>query len=201
MECPVNSPGSDRVERHPLEPFLPREAKILMLGSFPPARSRWSMDFYYPNFQNDMWRVMGVVFFGDRDRFVVSGAGRFDRQAIEEFCRQRGIALSDTAAEVIRTRDNASDKYLQVVSPFDPGALLERLPLCRTVAVTGQKAADTFAEVMGCEVPAAGGWTEFTFQGRPMRLYRMPSTSRAYPKPLDQKAEAYRKMFCAAGVL
>ena len=44
-------------EAHPLEPFLPEGARLLMLGSFPPARSRWSMEFYYPNFQNDMWRV------------------------------------------------------------------------------------------------------------------------------------------------
>lgn len=49
-------------EAHPLEPFLPEGARLLMLGSFPPARSRWSMEFYYPNFQNDMWRVMGLVF-------------------------------------------------------------------------------------------------------------------------------------------
>lgn len=37
------------IEKHPLEPFLPPKAKLLMLGSFPPQRKRWSMDFYYPN--------------------------------------------------------------------------------------------------------------------------------------------------------
>ena len=45
------------VEAHPLEPFLPANAVLLMLGSFPPQKKRWSMDFFYPNLQNDMWRI------------------------------------------------------------------------------------------------------------------------------------------------
>ena len=45
-------------ELHPLEPFLPVGARLLMLGSFPPQRVRWSMDFFYPNLQNDMWRIV-----------------------------------------------------------------------------------------------------------------------------------------------
>lgn len=39
-------------EIHPLEPFLPHNARILMLGSFPPPKARWSMDFFYPNWIN-----------------------------------------------------------------------------------------------------------------------------------------------------
>ena len=35
-------------ELHPLEPFLPVGARLLMLGSFPPQRVRWSMDFFLP---------------------------------------------------------------------------------------------------------------------------------------------------------
>lgn len=37
------------VEEHPLEPFLPSNARLLMLGSFPPQKKRWSIDFFYPN--------------------------------------------------------------------------------------------------------------------------------------------------------
>ena len=148
-------------EAHPLEPFLPEGARLLMLGSFPPARSRWSMEFYYPNFQNDMWRVMGLVFYGDRERFVAPDGRHFDREAVETFCRERGIALSDTAAEVVRARGNASDRFLEVVRPFDLAGMLERLPACRAVAATGQKAADTLAAVAGCEPPAVGCFSEF----------------------------------------
>ena len=54
------------IERHPLTPFIPDGAKILMLGSFPPAKKRWAMDFYYPNISNDMWRIFGIVFHEDK---------------------------------------------------------------------------------------------------------------------------------------
>ncbi|EPQ1350886.1 uracil-DNA glycosylase family protein, partial [Acinetobacter baumannii] len=50
------------IETHPLQPFLPENARLLMLGSFPPPRNKWKMDFYYPNFQNDMWRIFGLIF-------------------------------------------------------------------------------------------------------------------------------------------
>ena len=193
--------GGRTTEAHPLEPFLPEGARLLILGSFPPARSRGSMEFYYPNFQNDMWRVMGLVFYGDRERFVAPDGRHFDRGAVETFCRERGIALSDTAAEVVRARGNASDRFLEVVRPFDLAGMLERLPACRAVAATGQKAADTLAAVAGCEPPAVGCFSEFGFSGRKVRFYRMPSTSRAYPKPLAEKAAVYGKMFAETGLV
>ena len=61
---------SIEIENHPLTPFLPSNGKILMLGSFPPQQKRWCMDFYYPNFINDHWRIEGEVFFGDKNHFV-----------------------------------------------------------------------------------------------------------------------------------
>jgi G:T/U-mismatch repair DNA glycosylase len=61
------------IESHPLEPFLPRNAKILMLGSFPPPKARWSMEWFYPNWINDMWRIMGHIFFNDKNHFEIKG--------------------------------------------------------------------------------------------------------------------------------
>ena len=42
------------IETHPLKPFLPENGKLLMLGSFPPPKARWKMNFYYPNYQNEI---------------------------------------------------------------------------------------------------------------------------------------------------
>ena len=61
----------ENIETHPLAPFMPEGSRILMLGTFPPARSRWCMDFFYPNFQNDMWRIMGLCFFNDKEYFII----------------------------------------------------------------------------------------------------------------------------------
>lgn len=189
------------VERHPLKPFLPEGCRLLMLGSFPPERRRWSMEFFYPNFNNDMWRIMGLIFHGDRDRFVVAGERRFDRAAVEAFCTERGIGLYDTACEVRRLAGNASDKLLEVVTPTDIGALLRTVPACSAVAATGEKAAEIFAAAVGCDAPAVGAAVEFGFEGRAMRFYRMPSSSRAYPLSVERKAAVYEGMLRAEGIL
>ena len=182
-------------ELHPLEPFLHANARILMLGSFPPKRIRWSMDFFYPNLQNDMWRIVGYLAAGDKSHFLMPGGRKFDKERIEAFCRERGIALYDTAVEVIRLKDNASDNFLQVVREVDLAALLARIPHCRTLVTTGQKATDTLRAITGCGEPAVGESVAFEYAGRSMRLWRMPSSSRAYPRPVEWKAGFYRKVF------
>ncbi len=192
---------NQNIEQHPLPPFFPTGAKVLMLGSFPPPRARWKMDFYYPNFQNDMWRIFGLVFFGEKDYFLTDDKKSFCESRIRSFLTEKGIALSDTACEVIRQKDNASDKFLEVVSVIDLDEALCRLPDCRAIVTTGQKATDTLLSLLPAEEPKVGGYTPAVFRGRPLRLYRMPSSSRAYPKPLPEKAAVYGAMFRELGLV
>ena len=144
-------------ELHPLEPFLPVGARLLMLGSFPPQRVRWSMDFFYPNLQNDMWRIVGLVFFGDKGYFLTPDAKRFDKERIVRFCEEKGLALYDTAEEIIRLKNNASDNFLQVVREVDLAQLLAAVPTCRAIVTTGQKATDVIVRLTGCAEPPVGG--------------------------------------------
>lgn len=188
-------------ESHPLEPFLPENARLLMLGSFPPQRRRWSMEFFYPNLQNDMWRIVGYLATGDKHHFLDPDGRRFEKERIEAFCRERGIALYDTAVEIIRLKDNASDNFLQVVREVDLAALLARLPACRAIVTTGQKATDTLCAITGAAEPLVGERVSFEYAGRQLDLWRMPSSSRAYPRPVEWKAEFYRKMFCDSGIM
>ena len=188
-------------ERHPLEPFLPEGTNILMLGSFPPERKRWSMEFFYPNWGNDMWRIWGLIFFGDKQYFEITTEKRFDRERIATFCAERGVALYDTACEVRRLAGNASDKFLEIVTPTDLHAMLRRLPHCRAIVTTGEKATDTLVEQFGCAKPRVGEYTEIEFDNRTLRLYRMPSSSRAYPLKLERKAEAYERMLREIGLI
>lgn len=183
------------IEKHPLEPFLPAKAKLLMLGSFPPQKKRWSMDFYYPNLNNDMWRIFGILFFDDKDYFLNETRKAFCRERIIDFLNEKGIALFDTASSIRRLQDNASDKFLEVVEATDVTALLRQLPECKAIVTTGQKATDSLRQQFNIEEPKVGDYSEFIFEGRAMRLYRMPSSSRAYPLALDKKATAYRIMY------
>lgn len=183
------------IEQHPLEPFLPANARLLMLGSFPPQKKRWSMEFYYPNWNNDMWRIVGLLFFNDKTYFLNEAAKAFDKERIIRFLQKKGIALFDTATAIRRLQDNASDKFLEVVEPTDIEAMLRRLPECKAIVTTGEKATETLCTQFSLEEPKVGDFAEFVFDGKPMRLYRMPSSSRAYPLALEKKAAAYRIMY------
>ena len=192
----------DGVEWHPLKPFLPENARVLFLGSFPPQRKRWCMDFYYPNFINDHWRIEGQVFFGDRNHFVDLEKKRFKLEEIVAFCLSKGIAFFDTSTAIRRLKDNASDKFLEVVVPTDIPTLLARLPHLKAIVTTGEKATETICASLHIpEMPKVSTFVPIpTSQGvRPfvsgLVLYRLPSSSRAYPLAFDKKVDAYRNMF------
>lgn len=179
-------------ELHPWESFVPKGARLLMLGTFPPDRKRWSVDFYYPNPGNDFWRVMGLLFLGDKGALYDTDLGTWRLGEIKALMAARGIALGDTARKVRRLRGNASDKFLEIVEPVALRQLLESMPGCRAVATTGEKAAQVVASITGTEVPGMG---EMTVDSTGLEIWRMPSTSRAYPLKLERKAEFYAGLF------
>lgn len=183
------------VERHPWPPYIPDGASILFLGTFPPKPERWSMPFFYPNKINDFWRVMGLIFMDDRDALWDKSSGRFDLDAIKKLLDREGIALWDTAMKVRRLRDNASDKFLEIVEPIDLAALLAAHPSITSVVATGEKAAGVVAVQASVEIPSIGVPVACVIGGHRFTFWRMPSTSRAYPLSLEKKAAAYRRIF------
>ncbi len=200
--------STEEVEYHPLIPFLPEGCKVLFLGSFPPQMKRWCRDFYfyYPNFINDHWRIEGLVFYGDKNHFVDEQKKTFRLESILSFLESQGIGFFDTSTAVRRLRDNASDKFLEVVERTDIHQLLKTIPECRTIVTTGEKATATLCETLSIPLPPKVG--EYVSIPRSvhinkdgMTLYRLPSSSRAYPLSLNKKAEAYRKMFQFVGLV
>ena len=147
-------------EIHPLAPFLPPNARLLLLGSFPPPRKRWSMDFFY-----------------DKDHFVDIEKKKFRKDNIEQFLREKAIAVSDTVAVANRLNGNASDLTLEVVEPLNLAGMLDQIPLCHTLVTTGQKATDTLLSITGSSAPAIGGFVDFLYHNRHLRLSRMPSSA------------------------
>ncbi len=189
------------IERHPLQPFLPPNARLLMLGSFPPPKKRWCMDFYYPNRSNMMWEIFGLLFFGDSQRLVDSERKTFRLEEIKSLLTEHGIAIYDTACAVRRLNGNASDKDLQIVEKTDIPKLLSQIPQCHDIVCTGQKSFSVLTEDYGVPVPAMGTYNEFRINSSPFRLWRMPSSSRAYPMKLEEKAKYYNEMMKTIEIL
>ncbi|ENX22645.1 uracil-DNA glycosylase family protein [Acinetobacter vivianii] len=191
------------IETHPLQPFLPSNAKLLMLGSFPPPQSRWKMDFYYPNYQNDMWRIFGLIFFNDKNHFLDLPNKNFKEQQIREFLTEIGVGIFDTAYQIKRLQGNASDKFLEIVTPTDLSKLLEQIPMCHTIMTTGDKATDTLMQHFPDQPikPMIGQSVQVKHLDRELNLYRLPSSSRAYPLALEKKAEVYQQFFQQIGLV
>ena len=189
------------IESHPLQPFLPPQARLLMLGSFPPPRARWCMDFFYPNRTNMMWEIFGLVFFNDASRLVDSEHKTFRKEEIINLLNERGIAIFDTATAVRRLSGNASDKDLEIVEKTDIPHLLSQIPLCHDIVCTGQKSFSVFTDDYGTSVPPMGQFVRLTIASRSLRLWRMPSSSRAYPMKIEEKARYYRDLMQQVGCL
>ena len=187
-----------QIDRRPWEPFIPDGARVLIMGTFPPGNHRWSMDFYYPNRTNDFWYMMGLIFFGDRNALYRAERKCFDLDSIKRLLVEKHIALNDTAREVRRLKGNASDKFLDILTPVPLYELLGAMPECHTVVTTGEKAAGVVADITGTPVPKMGAMVRST-DG--IDIWRMPSTSRAYPMRLEAKAAYYENLFRSVGIM
>jgi G:T/U-mismatch repair DNA glycosylase len=195
---PIRNMKSSHIvtETHPWKPFMPRDARVMLFGTFPPPCRRWSMDFYYPNVINDFWRIVGLIFFGDKNALYDENSRRFEPEKIKAFLTRRHIALGDTAYKVKRLAGNASDKYLEIVEPAPILSYLASMPSCLDIVSTGEKAAGVIAGLTATTVPKVGCSVATRLDdGRSLRIWRMPSTSRAYPLPLVEKARYYADMF------
>lgn len=186
---------NSEIETHPWPPFVPPSAKVLIMGTFPPGPHRWSMDFFYPNRTNDFWFMMGLLFFGDKDALYDRPARQYRLDRIKALLTEKGIAMCDTGYKIRRLKGNASDKYLEIVEPVHLDELLGMMPGCTDIATTGEKAAAVMAELTGTEAPKMG---QYVTTPAGLRVWRMPSTSRAYPLALEKKAEYYSRLFQSA---
>ena len=193
---------------HPWQPFIPDGAKVLIMGTFPPQAKRWSMDFYYPNRTNDFWKICGLLFLGDKDALLSDDRKTYDIDKIRALMTEKRIALNDTVRKARRLKGNASDKFLEVIEPVPLFELLSEMPGCHAVATTGEKAAGIVAALTGTDIPRMGEMTLATVpppdaseSPGQLEIWRMPSTSRAYPLAVERKAEYYATLFRHLGIL
>ena len=192
-----------KIETRPFPPFLPKKATVMMMGTFPPAAEKRAMEFHYPNFQNDMWRVYGLIFFNDKDHFRKGEEKAFDPEKIKAFLDQKGIASCPTVYKAIREHGNASDAFLEAVETVNLKEVLGQVPDVAHICTTGGKATEILLGLLPEKVklPKTNETIDFVYNGRQLSLTRLPSTSRAYPLSLVKKAEAYENFFKSCGLI
>lgn len=194
-EMPNRKNKNEYIETHPWGMFIPDDAEILMLGSFPPLRKRWSIVFYYPNFNNDMWRIMGLIYYNDKDFFTINSEKKFDKEKIITFLKEKKIALGDTAKKIIRHEGDSSDKNLEVIEAYNIRQIVSENKSIKHIVVTGEKASETLCLNLGIGAIKTGEMKIVNIDNRDINVWRMVSSSRAYPLSIEKKTAVYSKLF------
>ena len=159
--------AEDLVAARGLAPILPRDASILVLGSFPGLASLAAKQ-YYAHPRNHFWPVMAALL--DEPLVELPYTGRLARM------RARGIALWDTI--VACDRHASSDQSIRNAERAEVARVRRAAPRIEVVALNGNTAAR-----------AAPRWREAGYE-----TLALPSTSPAYTKPLAEKVAAWRAL-------
>ena len=149
-------------------PVARSDARILVLGSLPGARSIADQQ-YYAHPQNAFWKIMYELFGVDGDYAT----------RCRQLC-EHGIALWDVLQSSVRPGSMDSDIQLDSAQPNDFATFFAKHPGIRVVGFNGRKAQEMFMRFVD-EAP------------RDARLELLPSTSPAYASmTFSAKLNAWR---------
>ena len=100
------------IEIHPHKPFVPPNAKVLILGSFPGkghATSDSANEWFYASKRNQFWNIMRGVY--NKELLTIeSKKGLFINH---------GIAIADVFLKIRRKEDNNRDNNLEIIAYND----------------------------------------------------------------------------------
>ena len=151
-------------------PVAREDARILILGSLPGARSIREQQ-YYAHSQNAFWKIMGEV---------LGVGGDYARR-----CRQlteHHIALWDVLCSSVRPGSLDADIRTATASANDFAGFLRRHEHIELIVFNGKKAEQLFARFVDAAVT-----------GERIRCTGLPSTSPAYASmPFSVKLAAWR---------
>ncbi|WP_249870600.1 DNA-deoxyinosine glycosylase [Oceanobacillus saliphilus] len=154
-------------------PVLPREPKVLILGSMPGGMSL-AKDEYYGNPRNHFWPIMFHL-------FNVQPLEDYENKI--KFIKSHGIALWDSIGSCYR--EGSLDASIREEEPNDIMGLLQDYPSIQLIACNGTKSYQTFTKNFPKE------------NLRAVEVVKMPSTSPIpgrYTKTFEGKVEEWSKI-------
>ncbi|BAF70228.1 DNA-deoxyinosine glycosylase [Nitratiruptor sp. SB155-2] len=155
-------------EFHPFEPFIDKESKVLILGSFPSFASL-EIGFYYGHPQNQFWKIVADVFKQKVPDTL---------EEKKEFLKRHHIALWDMVKGCIR--ENSLDSSLSSIEVNDIEKLLKTYPNIEVIFFTGRKSQQLFEK-------------QFSHVNLPR--YYLPSPSPAYrAMSFEEKVQQWKKI-------
>jgi hypoxanthine-DNA glycosylase len=157
-----------------LAPIAPRDARLLVLGSFPGVASLAAQQ-YYAHPRNQFWPILSAL-------WGVDLAARSYVQRVAE-ARRRGLAIWDVYAAC--RREGSLDSAIEAAQPNDLAGLVARLPRLAAVAHNGGESARAMRVTRALGLP----------------VHRLPSTSPANASwSFERKLAAWREVFEQVGI-
>lgn len=93
------------IEPHPFGYFLPENAEILIIGSFPCIKNNDYGDWFYSSSgKNDFWKLLSDVY----NMPVETKSKKI------EICQKHKIAITDIGGRIERIKGNCSDSNLKI---------------------------------------------------------------------------------------
>lgn len=125
---------------HPFDPFIPKGATKLIIGSIPPARFcdperglvLGDVDFYYGSEDNAFWDLIGKA---TRQEFTKQNTLAAVKERKDALARM-GVGITDIVAQCKRKNRSASDRSLYAIERKSLGLLLKQNPAINTLLYT-----------------------------------------------------------------
>lgn len=128
-----NTTNSYRRETHPWPHYVPNDANKLILGTFPTAeKNRGAFDFYYPNPNNDFWKIIFEIAQESTSKFKINDLVTERKQILQKL----RIGIGDIGKEILRQKNNSKDEGLFPLVFTDIFAILEAHPTIQKIILT-----------------------------------------------------------------
>ena len=135
-----NSASNSSTEHvHPFEPFVSKNTKTLILGTFPgkdftdPNKENDKEDWYYGTDRNEFWELIEYAL-GCKENSLK----KMTRDEKKEVLKKHNIGITDIVKKAIRTENNNSDENLEVMETNDLNSILDKYKGIDTIVLTSK---------------------------------------------------------------
>ena len=167
----MNKNTYSHISHECIEPFINKNSKVLILGSFPSVKTR-EIGFYYAHKQNRFYKVISSIFNEDIPISIEENKQLLDKHH---------IALYDVIYECDII--GSSDSSIKNVIPINIKDILDRYPNIKTIILNGSLARSLFDKYLLKDI-----------DNKTISIRYCPSTSPANAKmSVDQLVDIYKE--------
>jgi G:T/U-mismatch repair DNA glycosylase len=188
------------IEVHPDWDHDIPEMKTLILGNFPPHKKRWDYEFFYPNKQNNFWKVLAVI--NGKPLKEMSGLPAIEER--KNIMKNIKTGVMNIARRIKRKGHSARDTDIEIIEYNDVLNVIHKHPELETIIIAGYSAKNStaikFIEYLNSqnieyEPPVkikAGEKFIISIGRKKIKCVIVNSTSTAFPIKLDDLVSQFK---------